>query len=255
MTRETNLETLKWKNWHGEFGIGLYPFSESPMWHRPHQNCKMRYLGVPFCSVCNEATVERIHSLVSPLKSYSPNDAEITAFGFPETFKLDLIRPNPNTLQITWQLNGIAFSRDVDSIIINRFNLAEGDNLLSVAILDTTHLSRNDSHSSIHLYSVTWTINNTTTGIESITSTSNDFMYNLYPNPADEKLNIKIRGAVHEDLKAEILDLQGRLISSHILSPGDINSLSLNGLTSGTYLINFYIGNTYVATGKFIKIS
>jgi hypothetical protein len=255
MTRETNLETLKWKNWHGEFGIGLYPFSESPTWHRPHQNCKMRFLGVPFCSVCTEATVERIHTLVSPLKSHSPVDTEIATPEFPVTFKLDLIRPNPNTLQRTWQLNGIAFSRDVDSVIINRSNLAEGDNILSVTILDTTQLSRNESHSSIHLYMVTWSINNTTTGIESITSTSNDFIYKLYPNPAAEHLNIKIQGAVHEDLKAEILDLQGRLISSHILSPEDINSLSLNGLTSGTYLINFYIGDRYVASGKFIKIS
>lgn len=255
MTRETNLETLKWKNWNGEFGIGLFPFSESPTWHRPHQNCKMRFLGVPFCSVCTEATVERIHTLVSPLKSHSPVDTEIAAPEFPVNFKLDLIRPNPNTLQRTWQLNGIAFSRDVDSVIINSSNLAEGDNILSVTILDATQLSRNESHSSIHLYMITWLINNTTTGIENITSTSNNFIYNLYPNPAAEYLNIKIQGVVSEDLKAEILDLNGRLLSTHVLSSEGINSLSLNGLTSGTYLINFHIGNKYVASGKFIKTS
>lgn len=253
MTRETNLEILKWKNWHGEFGIGLFPFSESPMWHRPHQNCKMRFLGVPFCSVCSEATIERIHSLVSPLRSFSPDDDEIMDSSFPITFKLDLIKPNPNTLQRTWELNGATYSKNTDSVLINRSNLEEGDNILSVAVLDTTPLSRFDNHSAIHLYVVTWTINITTTGIERISNTSTDFIYNLYPNPAAENLNIQIRNAAFEELKAEILDLKGRLISSHILSSEGVNSVSVNGLTSGTYLINFYMGKKYVATGKFIK--
>lgn len=255
MTRETNLEILKWKNWHGEFGIGLFPFSESPMWHRPHQNCKMRFLGVPFCSVCSEATVERIHSLVSPLRSFSPDDDEIMDSSFPITFKLDLIRPNPNTLQRTWELNGATFSKNTDSVLINRSNLEEGDNILSVAVLDTTPLSRFDKHSAIHLYVVTWTINITTTGIERISNTSTDFIYNLYPNPAAENLNIQIRNAAFEELKAEILDLQGRLISSHILSSEGVNAVPVSGLTGGTYLINFYMGRKYVATGKFIKTS
>ena len=63
MTRETNLQRLRWKNWYGDFNIGLYSHSESPAWYRPHQNCKMRYLGRGYCSVCMEGIIEKLNNI------------------------------------------------------------------------------------------------------------------------------------------------------------------------------------------------
>ena len=64
----------------------------------------MRYLGSPFCPVCTEALVEEIHHLTNPVKSFSPAFEEIEPEQFPITFKLDLIKPNPNTLKINCNL-------------------------------------------------------------------------------------------------------------------------------------------------------
>lgn len=54
MTQETNPSTVRWANWNNSNGVGVYQHccsGNSASWYRPHQNCKMRYLGtrsVPF---------------------------------------------------------------------------------------------------------------------------------------------------------------------------------------------------------------
>jgi PKD repeat protein len=53
MTRDNNPATIRWKDFLYKNGIGIYPFEESPTWFRPHQSCKMRYLGFPYCDVCS----------------------------------------------------------------------------------------------------------------------------------------------------------------------------------------------------------
>lgn len=253
MTRETNRDNLKWKNWYGDFGIGLYPFAESPEWHRPHQNCKMRFLGVPFCSVCTEGTVERINTLASPLLSYFPDNQNTISPEFPVSFKVGLIKPIPNTLQRTWTLNGKIFKIDVDSVFLNRTDLEKGDNLLSVAILDTTQFSRKDNRQSVHLKIVTWSIKNSVTGIETVAGNIHDFHYTLYPNPFAESINIKVEGTFNERLRAEILDINGRLISSHSLSGQGENTLTLKGIQGGLYFIRFYLDEKFIASGKALK--
>jgi hypothetical protein len=254
MTREIDLELLKWKNWFGDFGVGLYPFNEAPEWHRPHQNCKMRFLGSPFCPVCTEGKVERIHALAPPLLSWFPAYKELIMPNSQVTFQLELLKPEPNTLQINWELNGFPLNIEVDSVIIDRAILTEGDNFLSAAVLDTTLLSRHNTQSTIRLSVVTWQIKNSTTSIENISSASIGFRYNLYPNPVSETLNINVEGTQHEIIYIEIFDLNGRLQLSHKLTTGDVNKVSLDGLATGSYLIRFYTNNKYVASGKFIKV-
>jgi hypothetical protein len=250
MTQETNISDLKWKNWYGDFGIGLYPHSESPTWYRPHQNCKMRYLGVPYCSVCLEGIVERIHTLASPLISYFPDYSDITIPSLPLTCKLDLINPIPNTLKRTWEINGLPFENNVDSVLINESNLLEGSNTLTVTVEDTCDLLRIDNHSTIHLSIINWNIDNTSTGVVNITSSSNDIIINLYPNPLKEYLNVKFQGVKEGTLKVEIIDLQGKIQTSELLNPTELNSLILDNLSQGIYIARFYIDNDFITSRK-----
>ena len=68
MTQDTNPSTVIWNQWLYDNGIGIYQY-ESPGndWHRPHQDCKMRYLETPFCSVCSEHTIKTIYSITKTL--------------------------------------------------------------------------------------------------------------------------------------------------------------------------------------------
>ena len=70
MTANTDPATVRWKNWYGDEGIGIYQHccgGRSAEFYRPHENCMMRSLGRPFCAVCRERIVARIYELVNPL--------------------------------------------------------------------------------------------------------------------------------------------------------------------------------------------
>lgn len=57
MTSVNDPETIKWKRFLGKNGIGIYEYDNGgDGWYRPHENCKMRYLGdqYAFCEVCKE---------------------------------------------------------------------------------------------------------------------------------------------------------------------------------------------------------
>lgn len=57
MTAESDPEKVKWKRFIGKNGIGVYEYDNGgDGWYRPHQNCKMRFLGkqYAYCEVCKE---------------------------------------------------------------------------------------------------------------------------------------------------------------------------------------------------------
>lgn len=57
MTAESDPEKVKWKRFIGKNGVGVYEYDNGgDGWYRPHQNCKMRFLGkqYEFCEVCKE---------------------------------------------------------------------------------------------------------------------------------------------------------------------------------------------------------
>jgi PKD repeat protein len=66
MTQNTNPQTIRWKDFLNRNGIGIYPHAESPTWHRPHQNCKMRFLGPNFCDVCSHKLEGKLADLSAP---------------------------------------------------------------------------------------------------------------------------------------------------------------------------------------------
>lgn len=66
--------------------------------------CYMEKITRPFCAVCREAIIERIHTLVSPVNSYTPNNTATLTASSSLTFDLNLTLPNPNTIRVKWEL-------------------------------------------------------------------------------------------------------------------------------------------------------
>ncbi len=256
MTQETNTSLVKWKNWIGTSGVGIYPYGTSgnaATWNRPHQNCKMRYLGVPFCSVCKEGIVEKIHSLISPIDAYTPNNTTVDEPTFPLDFQLDLIKPIPNTLESEWTLNTVSFASNVDDVSVLETDLVEGANTLTAVIHDNTPFLRVDNHESVHIHTVTWTINYSSLGINDIESELNNYTISMYPNPTNNILNVTLESNSSSNLKIEIMSLDGKKVKSTSLSNYENTPIDISHLSQGVYVSNFYSGNILIASKRLVK--
>ncbi len=255
MTQETNTSLVKWGNWLNDNGVNIYPYGTSGVpatWYRPHQSCKMRYLGFPFCSVCKEGIIEKIHSLISPIDSYTPNNT-VDNPTFPLDFQLDLVKPDPNTLERAWTLNTVSFASDVDAISILETDLVDGANTLTTVIHDNSNFLRVDNHDSFHVYTVTWTINYTSLGIDDIESEVNNYNISLYPNPSNTIVNLKFESNTISDLKVKIMSIDGKKIKSTTLSNYENAQVDISNLSQGIYVTNFYSGNVLIASKRLVK--
>ncbi|MEM7247386.1 MAG: M64 family metallopeptidase [Acidobacteriota bacterium] len=76
---------------------------------RPIHDCKMRSLDRPFGEVCREAHVQHFHALVDIIETETPESA--TAVEVTPCVDLDLaltlLSPAPDTLTVTWTLDGV----------------------------------------------------------------------------------------------------------------------------------------------------
>lgn len=163
MSQQTNPDLVTWTNWYGDNGIGIYQHccgGNSSSWYRPHQNCKMRYLGSPFCSVCIEATIEKIHDLTSPIYNYYPSENSVSQNSLPQSFNVELISPINNTLNTFWDLNGVTIATNIDSVLLYSSNFLDGLNTLTFSVHDNSDLLRVNNHEELHTYSISWTIDN-----------------------------------------------------------------------------------------------
>jgi len=154
MTKETDPQKVKWKNWMGFKNVGIHQHccgGQSSNWHRPHNNCKMRFLGREFCPVCSESTVKRIQNLVgSTILNYSPLELELSICN-QMSFNVNLIKPVPNTLNVVWEMNGEIIEKNIDSILIHKADLSENDNFLKVIVKDTTSFLRDENHNTTYI--------------------------------------------------------------------------------------------------------
>ena len=256
MTQQTNPLLVRWKNWYGTNGIGIYQHGTtgiSALWYRPHQNCEMRYLNRSFCSVCVQGIVEKIHSLITPVDSYIPAVNNITGIFYPLKFKLNIVAPAPNTLRRIWMLNGSSFKRNIDSVFINESHLSAGTNTLVATVEDTTQFLRVDNHSTVHISSVSWSINKSITGIKKIISSSSEVIIDLYPNPTSEYINIKLLGAIKGKIRLEISDIQGKRLKVSLLNSDEVNFIDLNNLGQGIYVARIFIDNNLITSRKIIR--
>lgn len=256
-TKTSDPNTIKWKNWLSDDGINIYPYGtsgEAATWNRPHQNCKMRYLGRPFCAVCKEGMIEKIHDLVSPIDNYTPNnDAPVENPTYPLDFQLSLLKPNPNTLKSTWTLNGTIINTDVDVVSLSETDLIDGTNTLTSIITDDSPMLRVDNHDTIHVNTVTWTINFDALSIKDLNAQSNTYNISLYPNPTQTTLNFKFESNTTTNLQVRITSVDGKQLKSLDLSNLEATEVDISTFSSGIYIANFYTGNTFLTSRKIIK--
>lgn len=258
MTANSNTLTTTWFQWIGDNGINVYPYGTTApanAWFRPHQNCKMRYLNQPFCSVCKETIIEKIHSLTNPIDAYSPSSAStVTVTLSNQLFKTNLVKPNPNTLKSTWDINSSVVANNVDSLLVTPSMLAIGNNTLTFSVLDTNYLSRDLYHSTYHTYNVVWNVRTNVAGIESITP---KIEYSFFPNPANEELKLDYTLLEETDVNINVIDNFGKIIYDKKLkkqSPGNYkNNIDLKQFVSGNYILQINL-NQQILHNKFIIV-
>lgn len=255
MTQVTDPDLVKWHNWYGDSGIGIYQHSgggNASSWYRPHQNCQMRFLGRPFCAVCRQATVERIHQLISPVDGYAPETGNMLAINDSLQFTLSLVKPNPNTLKTVWSLNGENLAAGTDSVMIYFSDLSAGIHELEVMIEDTSAYLRVDDHAELHFNSILWTIDATTSKIVDVQNA--DYAFSVFPNPAANEISVSFEASIPGVRIITITDLQGRQIYRQELSAKRSPAIiDIQNLTPGTYLLGAAVEGRQPLQRKFVK--
>ena len=249
MTQETNQSLVKWSNWMNTNDVGIYPYGPAAPqsdWHRPHQNCKMRYLGFPFCSVCAEAIIDQIYSLVTPIKNKIPAASSVTYNNLPLDFQVDFIYPNPNTLSIEWVLNGTVVNSSTNLLTLSASDLPNTNNTLTVTVTDNTLLSKSYAPNAGYTFSQSWNIANNGAPISTdevdFNSNVSKFFFKAFPNPTTDILNINyFHSAASMDAHINIVSVDGRISQSQSIElfngEGKIQ-LNVENLPAGIYMIN-----------------
>ncbi|HRG51269.1 MAG TPA: M64 family metallopeptidase [Bacteroidia bacterium] len=117
MTKETSPTLVKWKNWMNVNGIGINSHSTDPSWKKPRNGeCKMEILGKPFCSVCSETIVEKIHSLVKPVYEKTPIQSTVSISNQLANFSILYMLPISNTMSTRWVVDGNASVKNQVSV-------------------------------------------------------------------------------------------------------------------------------------------
>jgi IgA Peptidase M64 len=215
LTMQSDPLLVKWKNWIGIGGVGVYAHAESPTWFRPHQACKMRALGNPFCNVCTEAIVERIHSLTKPLLLYEPKASTIELAKDAIPFSLSLLKPTPNTLSIQWKKDNVVVAKNVESLLMKVSDFINKETIIKATVMDTTSLSKSSTHITTHVYSVEWTVKKTdpVTGIE-IASKQKEYEIEIFPNPIEQQLNFAYTLPTSANTIVSLVDMNGRYVKT-----------------------------------------
>lgn len=255
-TANSNTATVKWSPWVGISTVSVYPYgtvSPQNAWFRPHQNCKMQYLGTPFCPVCSQTIIEKIHSLTNPIDNYSPSNATAISFtASSQWFKTTLVKPNPNTLRRTWDLNTTTISKNTDSVLVNSTSLTPGANTLKVTVIDTTGLTKDLNHPLLHSYSVVWNINYSPTGIVEVKT---QMEYSIFPNPAASFINLKYDLKEESSIVISVINAEGKKVLGKNLgkqSAGEyLHEIDIQELNAGNYFLSIQI-NDKIINNQFV---
>jgi hypothetical protein len=256
MTKETDGTKVKWKNWMNVNGIGIYPHSGDASWKKPRTGeCKMELLGKPFCSVCSETIVEKIHSLVQPIYAQDPVQTNLTVSGQQVNFSIQYMMPIANTVSRRWILDGFASAKNNVSVVkwttsgnvlafnkdaytLNTSNLSNGSHKLRVYTIDSTSLTRSDAHPGDHIDSVIWTLNVSPNGIE--VNQDNGASVKIYPNPVKSDLNVSYFAEKDRTVVTNVYAIDGKRLLTFVDKVGSgetKKSIEMGHLPSGTYLI------------------
>lgn len=212
----------------------------------------MRALNQNFCPICVEGTIERIHDLVSPIDQFEPSNTTPINFTEAQRFSVDLVKPLPNTLDVKWELNGQLVASQTDTILVEEEEWEEGNNTLVVTVIDTTSMLRSENHGLLHFYTVLWTINKTSTATQNVLSQK--YEVEIYPNPVQTQLNIRLTSETNEAFDIHVCKTLGG--SPLYKTTGESNepiSIPTASLTPGIYWIELVLSNKATMVKKVIK--
>lgn len=236
LTRETDPNLVKWKNWIGVSGVGVFVHGNSgnqANWYRPHNNCKMRFLGPAFCPVCKERIVQTtLSKFGNPILGFTPQEVDLISQTDSLRFKLDIFQPSDSTLKVKWLVNGQVIDSLKDSVTLVLSQLVPGINNVRAEVLDTTRFIRANNHSTVNTYSVNWRVTRPTT---QIAGKSQKPLVTIFPNPAAKSLSISLSSGKSID-QIEVLTTHGRSIYNNRKVRNDL-SIDVSGLPSGMYLL------------------
>jgi len=256
-TQNSNPSTNKWKNWIGINSVGIYPHVDmsdpiASNWFKPHNSCGMEYLGEQFCSVCKQAIIEKIHSLVSPVDSYTPsNNASIDA-NSSVLFTVNEILPIPNTLVNTWKLNGTTLASTANSLTISPNQLNNGNNSLLFSVTDNSNLLKVDNHATLHFANIIWILYKTTLGTVEVKTEERRFA--IYPNPTNNEFFIKNRQDFSGNVKVLIHDASGKLVPVKFeLKDSSTIHVNIKNILTGIYTLNVTENGKLIISEKMIK--
>ena len=164
-------------------------------------------------------------------------------------FKLDLIKPDPNTLEVTCTLNGKVIGTNQDSVIIHSKSLMKEEYELIATVEDKTNNLRVDDHSTIHAHSVRWLFG-ITSGVD-VQSVREDYLITLMPFSI--KVEVTCSNAKNRQMIVVLSDLSGKVVVEEQTNKEGYCFLSTSTLTNGIYILSVYDKGKLVYSRKFTK--
>ena len=196
--------------------------------------------------------IERLHTLQNPIYSFNLSNAGSINLTGPITFNVNAILPIPNSLVNSWSLNGSSQVETTSALTLSPANFNMGTNTVLFSVTDNNSLLKVDNHATLHVATVSWTINKTLAAIE-VNSAQRNFQ--VYPNPAKSQIFIKDESKTLKNISVEIYDVAGRNLKNPKVQNLSANEISVNvdGLLPQSYIIKVYENKNLILTQKIIK--
>ena len=229
VTAETDREFIKWNGWIEETTpiptpeletysevVGLFEGAvyQAIGWYRPKLDCKMKILGVPFCEVCSEQTVNSIYNLLdSPVDGYEPPVDSVTVMSDDVLHLIvHAVKTVPNTIQVVWSIDDGVVAEDADTLIFDASSFDPGEYMVMVSVTDTTQLVRNAAPGQFTA-EVEWvvTVEENVTGSETPRPHAAVLRQN-YPNPFNPVTTIRYVLPAGGEVLLQVFDVRGREI-------------------------------------------
>jgi len=272
VTIETSRSLIKWNRWilpttpvptpTGTTAIGLFEGGQYFLTgiFRPKDLCRMRALGYPFCSVCDEATIKRVYTLDNVIDAAIPAEDTVwsDASGTPVSFALTLIKPVPNTLKVSWYIDGELQSMNEDSLSVGSLAPGLSTHTVEAVVRDTTGFVRHDTLETLKRR-WTWYLKEATTDVaqgKGVTPVVFTLSQN-YPNPFNPTTSIRYGLPMRSIVSLTVYNTLGQQIAAlvHGEEEAGYHEARFDGtnLASGVYFYRLQAG-TYVETKKLLLI-
>jgi hypothetical protein len=268
VTAETDREFIKWNGWIEETTpiptpemstysevIGLFEGAvyQAIGWYRPKLDCKMKILGVPFCEVCTEQTVNSVYNILqTPVDGYEPAlDSVTVASDEVLQFVVRTVKTVPNTIQAVWTVDDGVATEGIDTLLFDASSFEPGEYMVTVSITDTTLLVRNAAPGQFTT-EIEWvvTIEENVTGSD-LPRPHAVVLRQNYPNPFNPVTTISYYLPAGGEVLLQVFDVNGREIRRLVDGYVEAGEWSVvwdgsnergDAVTSGVYFVRLRSG-------------